>query len=183
MVTLDTLEIVNSDLNDQPQKEGFKKSSSETDIKDSEHMKSYSRMIYFYKIILECIGFRATFDWNWKKEWRFWSHFILTQFSLFFIFYTMAMRYFNNNYVGMIEPLVILGITISVMLKYYTFLTYWKTLMALFFNYHSICRRTKDETKKATILTKALKNVLKLMRACCAVLVFAVVFYLLVPIK
>lgn len=82
--------------------------------KDTEPLEIYEKALKFLSLFGLSIGIRFRFDWIYRKYVMFWVTCFVLLFTLFSIFYTMYIHYTNGNYVRILEPAAISGMTISV---------------------------------------------------------------------
>lgn len=84
---------------------------------DAEHMKLFEEIISFYALVSKLTGFEIKFNWRWEKSFLFWIAILVIIAVYICIGYTMFDHYRNEDYVRILEPLVISGLLISVSLN------------------------------------------------------------------
>lgn len=95
-------------------------SISEINADDTEHMRSYKKIIQFFGFLGFFFGFgEIRYGWKFHHRPAFWiTNFYLT-FSLFSVGYTVYGHYSNGDYMKMIEPFAVIGVALSVSINVY----------------------------------------------------------------
>lgn len=88
-----------------------------SDINEAEYIEPsqmFGDVLKLFRFLILFLGIRISYGWIPRKYFVCWVYVVALLFTIFTLFYTAHYHYTNENYVRMLEPAGLSGITISV---------------------------------------------------------------------
>lgn len=103
--------VVNPNLNDEQDGD---LSAAEIDVEQTDRMIAYRQALSYYEKFGALFGTKVAYDWKPMNYVGFWFTNLVLSSAWFCMIYTLVLHWINADYIKILEPLAIMGVTSSV---------------------------------------------------------------------